>query len=365
VTATTQPRGVLARDLPAEDAILPRASGENFSVASLLLGRRTRRHLQAIYGFARLVDQLGDDAAGDRLALLDVLEEELDRAFTGTPEHPLLRRVAASVRELDLPRGPFLRLIEANRRDQRVSRYETFAELVEYCDLSANPVGELVLHVFGVATPDRVALSNHVCTALQLVEHWQDVREDYERRRIYVPAEDLVRFGVTPEDLSAPHANERVRSLLAFEVDRARRLLDDGAPLVRTLRGRARVAVAGYVGGGRATIDAIEDGHVVRSMLAFAGADSAPTPTGSFSVQAHVVSLTTDMWAAKSGHEWQLPYFVQVDGDVGIHGPKIDLRTGQPVPGPSSGCLSPSLADSVWLFGWAETGTPVHITRGY
>ena len=117
-------------------------------------------------------------------------------------------------------------------------------------------------------------------------------------------------------------------------------------------------------GGGHATIDAIEDGQVVRSMPAFAGADSAPTPTGSFRVQAHVLDLTTDMWAAKSGHEWQLPYFVQVDGDVGIHGPKIDLRTGQPVPGPSSGCLSPSLADSVWLFGWAETGTPVHITRG-
>lgn len=116
-------------------------------------------------------------------------------------------------------------------------------------------------------------------------------------------------------------------------------------------------------GGGHATIDAVEDGQVVRSMAAFAGADSAPTPTGTFAVQAHVESLTTNMWAVKSGHEWQLPYFVQVDGDVGIHGPKIDLRTGQQVPGPSSGCLSPSLADSVWLFGWADAGTPVHITH--
>jgi lipoprotein-anchoring transpeptidase ErfK/SrfK len=116
-------------------------------------------------------------------------------------------------------------------------------------------------------------------------------------------------------------------------------------------------------GGGRATIDAIEDGQLVRSMAAFAGGEAAPTPTGTFAVQAHVESLTTTMWAATSGHEWMLPYFVQVDGDVGIHGPKIDLRSGRPVPGPSSGCLSPSLADSVWLYDWAVPGTPVHITR--
>jgi lipoprotein-anchoring transpeptidase ErfK/SrfK len=117
-------------------------------------------------------------------------------------------------------------------------------------------------------------------------------------------------------------------------------------------------------GAGRATIDALEDGQVVRSMPAYAGGATAATPTGTFAVQARVESLTTNMWAAKSGHEWQLPYFLQVDGDVGIHGPKIDLRTGLPVPGPSSGCLSPSLEDSVWLFGWAAPGTPVHITRG-
>jgi 15-cis-phytoene synthase len=257
VTTTAEQDAAPAGALPAPEEILPRAATENFSVASLLLGRRTRDHLYAVYGFARLVDQLGDDVAGDRLALLDALEHELGRAFEGTAEHPLLRNVGVLAREVGVPREPFLRLIEANRRDQRIRRYATFADLVDYCDYSANPVGELVLHVFGSATPERIELSNHVCTALQLVEHWQDVREDYAHGRIYLPAEDLERFEVEPEALAAPHASDRLRALLAFEAERAQSLLDRGAPLVRTLRGRARLAVAGYVGGGRATLDAL------------------------------------------------------------------------------------------------------------
>ena len=131
-----------------------------------MLGREAREHLLAIYGFARLVDQIGDEVEGDRLAHLDRLEADLARAFDGVPEHPVLRRLAPTLKALDLPREPFQRLIEANRRDQRIVAYATFDELVGYCELSANPVGELVLHVFGVATPDRIALSNRVCTAL-------------------------------------------------------------------------------------------------------------------------------------------------------------------------------------------------------
>ena len=243
--------------LLGEDAIRSRASTENFSVASLLLGARTRRHLLAVYGFARLVDQIGDEASVDRLALLDLLEQDLERAFTGEPQHAVLRTLAPTIRACALPREPFLRLIGANRQDQRVKRYETFAELADYCDLSANPVGELALHVFGVATPERIALSDRVCTALQLVEHWQDVGEDFRRDRVYLPVEDLERFGVEREELGAGRASEPMRGLIAFEVERARDLLDEGAPLVRTLRGRARLAVAGYVAGGRANLDAI------------------------------------------------------------------------------------------------------------
>lgn len=243
--------------LPHESAILPLAAKENFSVASLLLGREARYHLTSIYGFARLADQLGDEVEGDRLALLDELERELDRAFDGEPEHPLLRRVATSARACGFPRAPFLRLIEANRRDQEQTRYETFDDLLGYCVLSANPVGELVLHVFGAATPERIALSDRVCSALQLAEHWQDVGEDFRRGRVYLPQEDLERFGVHEDDLAATHAGDALTRLMEFEVTRARALLDDGAPLVGRLRGRARVAVAGYVGGGRAALDAI------------------------------------------------------------------------------------------------------------
>jgi squalene synthase HpnC len=256
MTAATRP-------VPGEAAVLDRAATENFSVASLVLGRQTRDHLTAIYGFARFVDQLGDAIEGDRLEQLDWLEQEVDRVYAGEPEHPIMRRLAPTVRALDLPRGPFIRLIDANRRDQVQPTYDTYADLVDYCDLSANPVGELVLHVFGAATPERIARSDDVCTALQLLEHWQDVEEDYGNGRVYLPAEDRRRFGVEPGDVSS----EGYHRLLAFEIDRARALLDRGAPLVGTLRGRARLAVAGYVGGGRANLDALAQGSPKASKL--------------------------------------------------------------------------------------------------
>jgi squalene synthase HpnC len=244
--------------LPGETAVLPLSTRENFSVAARLLGRETRNHLLAIYGFARLADQLGDEAPGDRLALLDRLEDELGRVYDGEPRHPLMVRLQPTVQARNLPREPFARLIEANRRDQAQAVYATFDDLVDYCTLSANPVGELVLHVFEAATPERIALSDRVCTGLQLVEHWQDVAEDYRRRRIYLPAEDMERFGVRDDDIGSAETLPALRALMAFEVRRAREWLDAGAGLVGTLRGRARFAVAGYMGGGRANADAIE-----------------------------------------------------------------------------------------------------------
>jgi squalene synthase HpnC len=242
---------------PSPEIVLARAPGENFTVASALLGRATSRHLRAIYGYARLVDELGDAAEGDRPRLLDALEEEVDRAFAGTPRHPLMQELALTIRACRLPRAPFLRLLEANRRDQVRPEYETFADLLSYCELSANPVGELVLHVFGAATDERTALSDDVCTALQLIEHWQDVGEDAGHGRIYLPEEDRTRFGVTREELTASITSEHLRRLLAFESERASQLLAAGAELVSSLRGRARLAVAGYVGGGRAALHAL------------------------------------------------------------------------------------------------------------
>ncbi len=243
---------------PSAEAVMARAHSENFPVASRVLPRRVRSHLLAIYGFARLVDELGDSLSGDRLAALDWLQEDLDRAFDGRAEHPLLVALQPTLRECALAREPFVRLIEANRLDQRVSRYETWAQLRGYCSLSADPVGELVLDVLGVATPARIALSDSICTALQLAEHCQDVAEDLARGRIYLPAEDLERFHCTSAELAAEHAGGPLRDVLAFEVARARGLLADGSPLLGELHGRPRLAVAAFLAGGRAALDAIE-----------------------------------------------------------------------------------------------------------
>jgi squalene synthase HpnC len=243
---------------PTAEAVMARAQGENFPVASRVLPRRVRSHLLAVYGFARLVDELGDTVAGDRLAALDWLESDLDRAFEGRAEHPLLMALETTLRECALEREPFARLIEANRVDQRVSRYQTWAQLRGYCALSADPVGELVLGVLGLRTPSRVVLSDSICTALQLTEHCQDVAEDLAHGRVYLPAEDLDRFGCTSADLAAEHAGAPLRAVLAFEVERARGLLAEGAPLIGELRGRARLGVAAFAAGGRAALDAIE-----------------------------------------------------------------------------------------------------------
>ncbi len=247
--------------LPAPAAVMARSSGENFPVASRVLPRRVRERLLAIYGFARLVDELGDAddcPPAHRLAALDWLAEELDRAYAGAARNPLLVRLQATLRECALPREAFERLIEANRVDQRVVRYETWEQLLGYCQLSADPVGELVLAALGRASPERIALSNRICTALQLAEHWQDVAEDLVRGRIYLPAEDLERFGCRERELREPRAGWRVRGLVAFEVARTRELLEEGAPLLGALRGRERVAVAAFVSGGRAALGAIE-----------------------------------------------------------------------------------------------------------
>jgi squalene synthase HpnC len=242
-----------------------KASGENFPVALRLLPGRYRRRLEAVYGFARAVDDMGDEAPrDDRVRLLDELEADLGRLYgqpaggDGSPRIGVIRALAPAVAECAIPQQPFRDLIMANRQDQVVSRYQTFDELLAYCTLSANPVGRIVLHVFGAYTGQRATLSDHVCTALQLAEHWQDVAEDLRAGRIYLPLEDLERFGCTEQSLAQPHADAAVKALMSFQVIRASALLSEGSPLVGGLRGAARVAVAGYVAGGRAALAAVE-----------------------------------------------------------------------------------------------------------
>jgi squalene synthase HpnC len=251
-------------ELPTRDAVLSQAGAENFTVANALLGGARVRHLTAIYGFARLVDDVGDEAPGDRGALLDLVAKELRciyaPALEGQPQHPLMVELAVTVYACKLPAGPFERLIEANRLDQTLTRYDSFQQLLDYCQLSAAPVGELVLGIFGAATPERIALSDRVCAGLQIVEHLQDIQEDHGRGRVYMPREDLVRFGCDDRDLSG-EPSAALRALIAFEAARAGALLSSGAPLARTLPLRPRIAVAGFVAGGRHALDELANGH--------------------------------------------------------------------------------------------------------
>jgi squalene synthase HpnC len=268
------PRALTADDLPGAEELLRQAGSENFTVANRLLGADTCRHLMAIYGYARLVDDVGDEAAGDRDALLDVVEDELDAVFTGgLVMHPVMRTLAVSVRECALPDGPFRRLLAANRMDQTVTRYETWDQLMEYCALSANPVGELVLGVFGAATAERIALSDRICSGLQVVEHLQDIAEDHGRGRVYLPVEDQQRFGVEESSLSRAGALDGpLRGLIAYEAARAGQLLSAGAPLARTLPLRPRIAIAGFVAGGRAALAGLRGAGTGHRRRALAGA---------------------------------------------------------------------------------------------
>jgi len=255
-------------------ATLDKAAGENFPVAPFFLPKTWRDDLMAVYGFARLVDDIGDgdlapggadarllgvapEKAENRLVLLDAFEADLHRVFDSTPSHPLLRRLQPTVRRADLTPEPFLGLIAANRQDQLVKRYETHDDLLAYCELSANPVGRLVLSVTGTSTPERVRRSDAVCTALQIVEHLQDVAEDLGRDRIYLPAEDMKRFHVQEADFATKSAGASVRALVAYEAERALNLLNEGTPLVGSVHGRLRLLLAGFVAGGRAAIHAI------------------------------------------------------------------------------------------------------------
>lgn len=231
---------------------------ENFPVVSWLLPRELRDPMYALYAYCRGVDDLGDEADGDRLALLDEWEAELNRAFAGGSTDPRFAALADTIRRFDLPRELFQRLIEANRRDQRQPRYETFDDLLEYCTFSANPVGRLVLRIFGYRDERRAALSDEICTALQLANFWQDVARDNAMGRVYIPREDLQMFGLSEDDLGAGRASPAFRKLLRFEVQRTREYFARGLPLIDSVRGRLRVDLRLFTLGGLAVLDAIK-----------------------------------------------------------------------------------------------------------
>jgi squalene synthase HpnC len=230
---------------------------ENFPVALRLVPRRPREHLARVYSFARFVDDVGDEAPGDRLGLLDRIDSEVRALSTGAPTLPAVAGLLPVVEDCGVPVEIFLDLIEANRTDQRTTRYQSFDDLLGYCALSAAPVGQIVLHIAHVASERNVAESNAVCAGLQVLEHCQDVGEDARAGRVYLPAAELRAAGVLEDDLLAATASAPLRRVIALQVDRATELVSVGRSLVRRLPGWSRMAVAGYVAGGLATASAL------------------------------------------------------------------------------------------------------------
>ena len=233
---------------------------ENFTVVSWFLPRRRRPAMHVIYAFCRFTDDIGDTAPGDRLALLDNWEREIDGIFADqrTPHHPIAVALHAVAQEYSLEPEPFRRLIEANRIDQRCTRYATFRDVLEYCKDSANPVGHMVLALFGYTDAERRSLSDATCTALQLANHWQDVARDYAAGRMYLPQDDLRRFGVDESQIPAGECDANFRALMQFEVDRAEALFRQGIPLVDLVEPELRIDLELFTAGGRGVLRAIE-----------------------------------------------------------------------------------------------------------
>jgi len=241
---------------------------ENFPVASLLVPARQRPAVEALYAFARSADDIadeGDEPAEARLAELDRYRSFLDAIDAGTAiSHPIFARLQAAIREHGLPTAPMRDLLNAFSQDVSKTRYEDFAELADYCTRSANPVGRLMLHLFETGDAESLRQSDAICTSLQLINFWQDVAIDWAKGRVYLPQEDLRYHSVTEGQIAEAKVDDAWRALMQFQVDRARRLMQAGAPLALRMRGRFGLELRLVVQGGLTILDAIEAaGHDV------------------------------------------------------------------------------------------------------
>ena len=239
---------------------LARSHYENFSVASWFLPAHLRQEFFNVYAYCRISDDLGDEV-GDPEASLQLLEQweaELDACYAGGARHPVFVALAETVRRCEIPKQTFVDLLTAFRQDQRVSRYGTFNDVLNYCHYSANPVGHLVLYVCGYRDAERQALSDFTCTALQLANFWQDVSVDYSNGRIYLPLEDLRRFGVTEDDIAAQRNTSAFCDMMRFEVNRARDWFRRGLPLIEQVDRDLSIDIELFSRGGQEILNAIE-----------------------------------------------------------------------------------------------------------
>jgi squalene synthase HpnC len=233
---------------------------ENFSVATWFLPRRLRQHFYNVYAYCRISDDLGDEV-GDplqSLELLDQWEAELNACYEGSPKHPVFVALAETVKQCSIPKHEFSDLLIAFRQDQTVTRFETFDDILGYCRYSANPVGHLVLYLCGYSDAERQQLSDYTCTALQLANFWQDVSVDYGKGRIYLPLEDLRRFGVTGDDIVQRRATPQFIAMMKFEVERSRDWFARGFPLVKKVNRALAIDLELFSRGGQEILNAIE-----------------------------------------------------------------------------------------------------------
>lgn len=239
---------------------LARSHYENFSVATWFLPSRLRQHFYNVYAYCRISDDLGDEVGNPQqsLELLDQWETELNACYAGSPRHPVFVALADTVKQCGIPKHEFSDLLIAFRRDQTVARYETFDDLLGYCRYSANPVGHLVLYVCGYSDPERQHLSDYTCTALQLANFWQDVAVDYQKGRIYLPLEDLRRFGATGADIEQRRATPQFIEMMKFQVQRAREWFARGLPLVKKVNRELAIDIELFSRGGQEILNAIE-----------------------------------------------------------------------------------------------------------
>ena len=239
---------------------LARTHYENFSVATWFLPRSLRQHFFNIYAYCRISDDLGDETGDPKasLRLLDQWEAELNACYSGQPRHPVFVALAETVRTFDIPRQPFADLLKAFRQDQTVTRYPRFEDLLGYCRYSANPVGHLVLYVCGYRDAERQALSDFTCTALQLANFWQDVSLDYSKGRIYLPLEDLNRFGVAQADIASAQNTPTFCEMMRFEVNRTRGWFQQGLPLIAEVSRDLAIDIELFSRGGQEILKAIE-----------------------------------------------------------------------------------------------------------
>ena len=252
---------------------------ENFTVASLLIPKSKRDNIYAMYAYCRIVDDIGDEASSDfpfltdlnvevnweewseserRLHLLEYWESQLTLCYTGTPSNPVMYALQDTILSFEIPITPFIKLISANRLDQAQHRYETFENLLNYCEYSANPVGQIFLHLFGYDDELRQTYSDFTCTGLQLVNFLQDIKTDFLRGRIYIPQEDMAYFGYSEDELSKNIENQNFQRLMKFESSRAREYLNQGYKLIDYLNGPIRLDVALFSRGGSAVLKSIE-----------------------------------------------------------------------------------------------------------